>query len=460
MAPRRNSGNNKAKQKGPQTADPNSQALASPATASCSPACNEKLPTVKQNQNQNKSKKGKQRSTTRESVSDLSFTYVDRDLEENTSTFSGNNTNHDGNPAKIDGVSGSSPTRADSPASLEVGDNRENESKTIPPHTLDMPQQGTTCPQQQPPADIFTSLPEDPWHLTYNELKVMRARMGTLEKVEAATLDFAQQLQAITSKAAATESKISSNSDKIKELKEEIGKLRETVDSQQSTIKNLHKIKDEFTKTSHKTVSEMNALLEQQRQQVESLRIIRKDIKADTQNHKVQLQSLKVDLQNQNDQLQALKTSQKDSQESMQQLVKSASEGMEHNKLKDQAFQNRHNIVITGLPENDANSTFSIALKFLKSQLTIKKRLAIGTAYRLGRSPSEGNSYTRPILVKFKSLSDRNLVWRMRNDIPQTDDQPNVKIQADLPKKGCSFCPISRTQGSLEHGGIQISRGK
>lgn len=148
--------------------------------------------------------------------------------------------------------------------------------------------------QQQHPSDAFTSSPGDPWHLTFNELKVMRARMGTLEKVEAATLNFAQQLQAITSRTGDLEAKLSRNS---------------------------------------------------------------KDIKTSA------------------------------------------------NKIS-------------------RNS---------------EKKIGIKTAYRLGRPPAEGNTYARPILIKFYNLADRNAVWRMRNNIPQQEGQQEgqqkVKIQADIPKK-------------------------
>lgn len=287
--------------------------------------------------------------------------------------------------------------------------------------------QQVTIPQQAPPSDVFDSQPEDPWHLTFNELKTMRARMGTLEKVEAASLNFAQKLQAISARTNATETKISHNAEAIQELKKEILKLRETVDNQQITIQNLHKVKDEFTQTSRKTVSEMNSLLEQQRQQVESLQVIRQDIKTDVQHQK--------------DQLEALKVSQQESQESVQQQFKDISEDMDHKSMEDQAFQNRHNIIITGLTEDDTHNAYSTVTNFIKNQLKLKK-MVINGVYRLGYPPLEGNPYIRPLLIKFNNLPDQNRVWRMCHDIPQTDDQQAIKIQADLPKKLRDGIPI------------------
>lgn len=94
------------------------------------------------------------------------------------------------------------------------------------------------------------STPDDPWHLTYIELKAMRARMVTLERVEEATLDFAKQLQAFSGRTSSTEtkvlahtSKIQVHDTKIQALEKEIASLRSTVDDQQQTIQELQQIK-------------------------------------------------------------------------------------------------------------------------------------------------------------------------------------------------------------------------
>lgn len=302
------------------------------------------------------------------------------------------------------------------------------------------PHHDTPLQQQQTPEDIFTSSPEDPWHLTFNELKVMRARMGTLEKVEAATLDFAQQLQAFTNKTTALEKNTSQNALKIKQLEQEILKLQETVGKQQNTIQNVYKIKEKFSKNSQKIVSEMNGRLEQQRQQVESFRAVRKDVQADTRSQKAQLEAFKnycqevqEDTQNQKQQLEAFKISCQEGQDHIQQQIRQAAEDAEHDKMLDYAFQNCHNIII-GLPEQNGNSTYSVVAKFFKNKLNMKKP-SIASAYRIGRSYQDGNPYIRPILVKFYTLADRNSIWKRRGDIPQGDDQQKIKIQADLPKK-------------------------
>lgn len=319
--------------------------------------------------------------------------------------------------------SGSPQNHAYTSAPGEMGDNTGHPSIKASSSLQDPSQVPMDVQQQYQPSGLFISSPEDPWHLTFNELKVMRARIGTLENVEAATLEFAKQLQSITTRTTTAEANISRNSDEINALKEEMAKLRDTVYKQQETIDNLHKVKEDFSKTSHKRVSEMNKLLEQQKHQVESLKVIKKNIETNAQQ--------------QTEQLQAFEISHKESQEFIQQQIQNAAHDAEQKSMTGQAFQNRHNIIITGIPEQENTSTYSEALNFFKSNLKIRKRLSINTAHRLGRSPSEESSYIRPILVKFHSLTDRNLVWKMRKEIhaQEQEDQQRIKIQADIPKK-------------------------
>lgn len=102
--------------------------------------------------------------------------------------------------------------------------------------------------------------------------------------------------------------------------------------------------------------------------------------------------------------------------------------------MKEQAYKNRFNIVITGLPENENQSPYSVAYRFFKNQLKLKK-LSIEVAFRKGQVPPKDSTYVRPLVVKFTYLLDRNLVWRRRNNIQQIQGQQTAKIQADLPKQ-------------------------
>lgn len=56
-------------------------------------------------------------------------------------------------------------------------------------------------------------------------------------------------------------------------------------------------------------------------------------------------------------------------------------------------------------------------------------------AYRLGTAPHEGSTYTRPLVIAFDRVADRNYVWRKRMDIKQTQGAREIHIQADIPRK-------------------------
>lgn len=324
----------------------------------------------------------------------------------------------------------------------------------------------TMTPQpinSQTPSDPLTSSPTDPWHLTYTELHAMR-------------VEFAQQLQAISSRNAFTESKVSTNSEKIKELEERLQSLKDTVENQQQAIMILEKekqqtthnrdnikevenqfqslkvtvdnhqqaikelgkekqqtthnlenmktdfakTKDEFSQSSKRAMSEMNSLLEQHHQQVLSFRGIKEDIQQCSQQQKEDLRSFK--------------TVQTDIQKDVQQQFKHISEDIAFKDLKDQAFKNRFNIVVTGIPENESYSVLSQANHFFKTKMKFKK-FDLETAYRKGQLPPNNNNYIRPLVIKFSRLPDRNLVWRSRYNIPQQEGHQQVRIHADLPKE-------------------------
>lgn len=166
----------------------------------------------------------------------------------------------------------------------------------------------------------------------------------------------------------------------------------------------------------------MNKLLEQQKGQVESFRSIKNVIHQQTQLQK--------------EQITAIKTTQENMQRDTSEQVYQLSDKMEYNSLKDKAFHNRKNIIILGLPEHEVQSAYSVAMRFFKSQLKLKK-LDVEVAYRIRHPPAEDSTYIRPLAVKFYSVSHRNLVWKQHNNIPQPEDQHKTRIiiQADLPKQ-------------------------
>lgn len=102
--------------------------------------------------------------------------------------------------------------------------------------------------------------------------------------------------------------------------------------------------------------------------------------------------------------------------------------------LQDQAFFNRHNLIIWGIQEHDRDSAFTQASNFFNTNLNLS-RLSIDVAYPRGNPPTQGSSYNRPIVVKFSKISDRNTVWKTRNDISQQGSSKSIRIQPDIPKQ-------------------------
>lgn len=451
--PPRNRSGGRGRRKGPRKADPDARAASSEDLRQLSPSPARVLPT----DNQNKSPQ--------DPVSTISPLLSQNEISQTTESLP-----IDTIPPimkiilDINVDSDKSAQQHTGPL-LGVSDNTasdqfESINMTAPPQPS--PQSFPALPDSSKPnpEDPFSSDTSDPWHSTFTELRNMRSRMLSLGQVETVTQGISQQLQAVEQKTSAMETKIShnsqqlqtsiaetskvkakadqnyqqlqalkegssatltqadNNSKQIKQMKTEIHALRKIVEDQQQTIRDLNQVKDEFkqdkedfSKKSRNAVKEMNKLVDAQREQVESFRAIRKDI-----NEKSETQA-------------------RQSEKQAQQISKLAHD-LDHKSLKDQAFRKSHNIAIIGLPEQESRSAYTTAMKFFKNELKIKKT-DIDVAYRIGQPPPPTSSYTRPLIVKFSKLSDRNTVWQMRNDVPQPEEQEDgqqrIKIQADLP---------------------------
>lgn len=242
-------------------------------------------------------------------------------------------------------------------------------------------------------------------HNNTDEVKKLQNKVAALQKTVAEQDRIIQRLQ---------------KPEEAQKMKEDILALQQAVEKQKDTMLTLQKIKDDFAGTSRKTVKEMNGLIQAQGQQVEEFRAIRENVQHDLQKHEDQIEGL-----------QAFKTELK---EDTQKQIHQASPDFSYESLKDKAFNGRNNIVIIGLPEQNSRSVYSVVGNFFKNDLKLN-RVEIREAYRLGQPPKEGSTHIRPLMVKFWRTMDRNLIWKKRNSIPQTDGSPRIKIQADLPKQ-------------------------
>lgn len=113
--------------------------------------------------------------------------------------------------------------------------------------------------------------------------------------------------------------------------------------------------------------------------------------------------------------------------------VSALEKNLAYNSLKEQAFNNRHSLVIIGLKEDPSENVYSLLKDFFKNKLKLRY-LEMRTAYRMGTPSDQDSAYCRPLLVKFFKVSDRNAVWRKRYNIPAEQGEKKIKVQADLPK--------------------------
>lgn len=231
-----------------------------------------------------------------------------------------------------------------------------------------------------------------------NEIKEIKKQVVKLDSIEATTTSLAEQLSGAIKRTAKLESNVAGNSSKIRKLDEDFLNLTSKVEKQGKTLTGMKRMKEEIAKASAETIGQMNDLVDTQRQQVDFL------------NSGTQQLMAEIDK----------KLAQRDRDQYCQ-------------SLKDKAFENRHNLILAGLEENQNKSVRQLVQDFFKDSLNLKN-IEIGEAVRLGSQPETDNNYDRPIIVKFKKISHRNRVWRKRGDVPNADNGNPIRIQADLPK--------------------------
>lgn len=248
---------------------------------------------------------------------------------------------------------------------------------------------------------------------TCQELKVIKSKLGKLDKIELTTDSLTERLSGVVQRTTALEGISSQHSDSISELKDEITSLKATVASQEETISELKhlksdisKINSEFKNISQDKVQEFKNLIGIQQKQVDAFHETNKQIQDVIQENVTQ---------------------------HVDEKMGKMQENIDYKSLKDQAARNINNLVIVGL-EEDNNSPLEAATEFVSSTLGIKD-VRIDHAYRLGPPPREGSLYARPILMRFPFLPDRFKVWKRRTPITSEDGTRTIRIHQDLPKR-------------------------
>lgn len=399
----RSNTNSNVGQKEPDLAVPTAPVMEVSASAPVSPSHNDNLPPEEQNINKAgaESVSNQQHVEVPISDQDLSLTskHLGNDYRDNIKQIK--------SPVSSDSSSMGGVGHADTG---KVGDNRVTSNQT-----------------DSTPVDPLSLIGGEALSAITSELRALRSRLDTLDKIELSVSTLVTQFGGLADRTAKVESKVdshSSNSSNLLAVNEEISSLKETIARQGEEIVKLTSMKVELSKQNKEVkadlinqnkgiIKEMNHLLEQQKNQVDSFRSTTKNIEKNIQERVEK----KVDE----------RVSEKIEEKSTQVSLKSSFQS-----LKDQAFAKRRNLVISGLEENEDKSVTSAVNEFLKSMRLNK--LNIREAYRLGQRHSDDPSYHRPIVVEFENLSDRNKVWRKRKQVSFGEGESRVKVQADLPK--------------------------
>lgn len=324
-----------------------------------------------------------------------------------------------------------SDSHMESGSSVEVSDNREASLQTdLPPDPQDLPAKDSP---------IMAMLA--------NELKAIRARLDTVYKIETTTSSLAELLKNITDRtskleevvqsnvtliqeiktdATSTKAEINANSINLNKVNAEVATLKETVELQGRAIVKLTTLKADLLKQN----KEVKAQLYKQNQAVKADLIQQNEGIKGEMSKLIDQQKEKVDSFHATTKTVERNIMEK-AEEKIEERVGTISHNISFQKLKDQAYANRFNVLITGLeevPEKSIKTTVSDLFRKMGEE-----NMIIADAYRLGTATND-SSYHRPVKVRFSQLPDRNKIWRKRMNVPAEDGTRKVRIQADLPK--------------------------
>lgn len=236
-----------------------------------------------------------------------------------------------------------------------------------------------------------------------NELLEIKQQVSKLDAIQASTDSLTEQLSGVTSRTAELETAVRTNAARLGEVNDQLSTLQTTVKKQEKTVTSMVNLKADIEKSSAKTVKQMNELVDTQGQQVQSFKSSIKMVKDDIMKE-------------------------------VDKKIEKIREEERCRALKKEAFNNRFNLIVVGLPEDENKNALQQAADFFKNSLNVKA-IEITSAHRIGNKTEGEGNYARPISVRFKNLAHRNKVWRNRMDITsEDDDKRKIRVFADVPK--------------------------
>lgn len=282
---------------------------------------------------------------------------------------------------------------------------------------------------------FLESNPSAPWHMAFHQLKSMGGRMAQLDTIQESTDTLKSQMSQVLGRTLQLETNVQNNTSEIQTLKRDIISLKQTITQQNETIDQLQQAQKKQDSNIVQQISEIKQSLETHRntteQQLSKVKQVTGNQEQNTEKQFAQIKQMMDKQEKKTEQLSSLRHKiRADTEEKLQKHEQE----LALQALIKQASSNRNNLVITGVDESSSTSAASQASQFFKEQLQLDK-LQIKVAYRLGKAPDQDSSYSRPILVKFKNVLDRNTVWKKRKEIKQDKNGQLPRIQADLPKQ-------------------------
>lgn len=282
---------------------------------------------------------------------------------------------------------------------------------------------------------FLESNPSAPWHMAFQQLKTMGGRMAQLDTIQESTDTLKTQMGQVLGRTQNLEEKAQRNDSEIEVLRQDISNLKQTISQQQETISQLQKGQESQKENINKLTLDTNQSLDTHKKILDQqLSKFKQDGGAHERNTEQQFSKVKQLMDKQEKKIEQLSSLRHKIKADTEQKISKHEQKAAYNALIEQASANRNNLVITGIDESESSSAAAQASQFFKDQLKLDN-LRIKVAYRLGKPPNQGSSYSRPILVKFKNTPDRNAVWRKRKEIKQDNNGNSPRIQADLPKE-------------------------
>lgn len=307
--------------------------------------------------------------------------------------------------------------------------------------------------------------------LVLSELRDIKSQMSELKgikqqisKIETATGSVEDKLTGVMNRTTELETRVQSNAACIKEYDDQFVTINAVLSKHEKSFSSINSTKDEFSAAKTKAVSEMNKLISLQKDQVDSFnsntKKLSKNIMMEVdqrlakinknhdatilENNKVISKEIAAQIKQQSSESQNLQAESlrlvseeisKNVMAKVDQEMAKITRQADFRALTDQAFNNRNNLIVVGLPEDPNLETSAVFKNFLVNKLQLNN-IEFDNAQRIGSAPVDpSGSYARPILVHFPSLPQRNRVWRKRLSVPDVPGEQRATIHADLPKQ-------------------------